>query len=73
MKTDLRKAISFVFRHFQQVHSKGKSPKPYFVNLTFWEDRPRLDLNIESDESSSSDDEDPNGNQSGNYVVTNDI
>ena len=27
-----------------EVHSKGKSPKPYFVNLTFWEDRPRLNL-----------------------------
>ena len=27
-----------------EVNSKGKSPKPYFVNLTFWEDRPRLNL-----------------------------
>ena len=28
-----------------EVHSKGKSySKPYFVNLTFWEDRPRLNL-----------------------------
>ena len=27
-----------------EVHSKGKASKPYFVNLTFWEDRPRLNL-----------------------------
>ena len=54
-------------------HGGKEKIKPYNVNLTFWEDRPRLDLNLESDESSSSDDEDPNGNQSGNYVVTNDI
>ena len=27
-----------------EVHSKGKASKPYFVNLTLWEDRPRLNL-----------------------------
>ena len=26
------------------VHNKSKPSKPYFVNLTFWEDRPRLNL-----------------------------
>lgn len=39
--------------------------KPYNVSLTFWEDRPRLNLDVESSSSSSSEDEETNENGQG--------
>ena len=47
-------------------HHGGKEKnKPYNVSLTFWEDRPRLNLNEDCSSSSSSDDEQNDDNKTG--------
>ena len=47
-------------------HHGGKEKnKPYNVSLTFWEDRPRLNLNDDCSSSSSSEDEANEENKSG--------
>ena len=47
------------------THGGKEKVKPYNVSLTFWEDRPRLNLDIESSSSSSSEDEEANDNRPG--------
>ena len=45
-------------------HGGKEKIKPYHVNLTFWEDRPRLNLSLEECDSSSSDDDESNADSS---------
>ena len=51
--------------HSSNNHGGKEKNKPYNVSLTFWEDRPRLNLGSDSSSSSSSDDEDTDQNKSG--------
>ena len=52
-------------------HAGKEKIKPYNVNLTFWEDRPRLNLDLESSDSSASDSEETSGNDPGKFINPN--